>query len=96
MKNWVGLILMCIILKCPVACFQTRKTKSLNGMEGHVSELEAQYGKGKTEKGLKHSRWAHGKLSCKNIPKSLENLSRLLFPNTTFPQSTHWEINSLR
>jgi len=53
MKNWVGLILMCIILKGPVACFQIPVTKALKGRGGEISEMEARYGKGKAEKDLK-------------------------------------------
>lgn len=32
MKNWVGLILMCIILRGPVACFQIHVNKALKGV----------------------------------------------------------------
>lgn len=53
MKNWVGLILMCIILKGPVACFQIDVNKALKG--GGVLEMEVKYGKGKTKEDLKHS-----------------------------------------
>lgn len=53
MKNWVGLILMCNILKGPVACFQIYKV--LKGVRGGVPEMKVKYGKGKTKKDLKHS-----------------------------------------
>lgn len=36
MKIWVGLILMCIILKGPVACFQIHVNSSLK-KDGRVS-----------------------------------------------------------
>lgn len=55
MKNWVGLILMYIILKGPVACFQIHVTKALKGMGGEAPEMVAKYAKGKTENDLKHS-----------------------------------------
>ena len=57
MKNWVGLILMCIILKGPVACFQIPVNKALKGvgLGVGVPEREVKYGKGKTRKDLKHS-----------------------------------------
>lgn len=45
MRNWVVLILMCVILKGPITCFQSHVNKALKGEgEREVPEMGVKYG----------------------------------------------------